>query len=214
MHGAFGLRAGLATVALGCVVVAASAATVQRLDFKGLTALSTHVVIGTIGDARCERTPDGGLIVTLTEVALAEQWKGQIGSAAITVRTPGGMLGTEIQETPGVPALAKGESALLFLEQNADGTFGVVSFAQGSYKLAVGADGVEYAARDAGARALVATDGAKSGPLAPELWRVAELKDIVAAAVRTAAEAVEAEVVTPLDDVDPETGAVEQGGGR
>lgn len=200
------LRAGLSMAALGAFLCVASATTVQKLDFKGLTALSTHVVRGTIGSSGFAYTPDGGLIVTLTTVNVTELWKGEHADPTLTVRTPGGAIDRVVIEVPGTPVLKLGEDVLLFLEKNQDGTFGVISFAQGSFK--VGRDPADrvLVTRDAGAAHLVATDGRESGVIASGIWELGAVKADVDAALAASAAledaAAEADAnAVPLHDV-------------
>lgn len=218
MRGVFGLRAGVVAAVLGSLLCTASATTVERLDFRGLTAYATNVVVGTVGGSTVERTADGGLIVTRVELSIHEQWKGTIDSKSITLSIPGGRIGNEVVEMSGVPVLVRGESALLFLEKNPDGAFGVISFAQGSYKLGVEATtGEKIATRDVGARSLLAVSGKETSQLVDGVWTVATIRKDVDAAVREGltkemlAEASAADAV-PLDDVDATTGEVKKGG--
>ena len=150
----------------------AYATTVVRLDFAGLTRLSTHVVAGTVGASTTARTPDGGAIVTLTSVDVAAQWKGQTGAATITVRTPGGRIGDEVMELSGSPELRAGDTVLLFLEHNPDGTYGVISLAQGSFRVVAENDGSFWVERDPAAQDLCvagAPDGKVEAVKVP-LW--------------------------------------------
>lgn len=218
MRAVFGLRAGAVAAVLGSLCVLASATTVERLDFKGLTAYATNVVVGTIGGSTVERTADGGLIVTKVEFTVEDQWKGTIDRKSITVTIPGGRIGNEVIEISGVPVLVRGESALLFLEKNPDGAYGVISFAQGSYKLGVEAStGETIATRDVGARSLLAIAGKETAQLVDGVWKLATIRSDVEAAVREGltkemlAEASAVEAV-PLDDVDASTGEVKKGG--
>ena len=133
----------------------AYATTVVRLDFAGLTRLSTHVVAGTVAGSTTARTPDGGAIVTLTSVDVAAQWKGQTGAATITVRTPGGRIGDEVMELSGSPELRAGDTVLLFLELNPDATYGVISLAQGSFRVTTERDGSFWVERDPAAAELL-----------------------------------------------------------
>ena len=138
----------------------AFATTVQRLDFAGLTRLSSNVVAGTVQAATTARTSDGGAIVTLTGVSVVAQWKGETGAASITVRTPGGRVGDEVMELSGSPELVPGSTVLLFLERNPDGTYGVISLAQGSFRVTTERDGSFWVERDpAAAELLVAGAG-------------------------------------------------------
>ncbi|HEX5011490.1 MAG TPA: hypothetical protein VFY71_13930 [Planctomycetota bacterium] len=187
---------------------AAVAATVQRLDFAGLTQLSSHVVTGRVLSSAPQWTPDGGAVVTLHQIAVAAAWKGEAGET-ISVRTPGGRMGDYVMTMPGAPELADGDTVLLFLERNDQGSFDVVSLAQGSYRVATAPDGTFVVTRDTGAQQLVAPS--KSGLAGLEavqdtLASVHAQVDAALAAER-AGPIEPQEVVVPLDDV-------VQGGGK
>jgi hypothetical protein len=187
---------------------AALAATVQRLDFAGLTHLSTHVVTGRVLSSAPQWTADGAAVVTLHQIAVAAAWKGEAGDT-LAVRTPGGRMGDYVMIMPGAPELQDGDTVLLFLERNDAGSFDVVSLAQGSFRVATAPDGTFVVTRDAGAQHLVA-------PAADGLAGLAQVQDTLAS-VRAQVDAalaaeraglVEAqEQVVPLDDV-------VQGGGK
>ncbi|MGH7151419.1 MAG: hypothetical protein ACREIU_12015 [Planctomycetota bacterium] len=144
---------------------AAAATTVQKLDVAGLTRLATDVVVGRVAGAESATTPDGGLIVTSTSVTVAAHWKGSTESASLVVRTPGGRIGNFAMEVPGSPSLRQGDTVLLFLERNPDGTFGVISLAQGSFRVLAGPRGTLFVERDPEARHLVAVEGRAAGPV-------------------------------------------------
>lgn len=199
------LSSGAAALALAG---AAAATTVQKLDFAGLTRLATHVLVGRVQGADVAWTSDGGAIVTLTTVEVASQWKGSPGAPTITVRTPGGEIGGYRMEIPGSPGFRAGETVLLFLERNADGTYGVVSLAQGSFRVLAEADRHLRVERDPNARHLIAVSGRTIGPVAPVSVPLFAVQADVERAIRATSPAAEAdEVVVPLSDV-------ERGGGR
>lgn len=188
----------------------AFAGTVMRLDFAGLTHLSTHVVTGRVLSSAPAWTPDGGAVVTLHELEVAGTWKGELDAATLSVRTPGGRMGDYTLELPGAPELKAGEHVLLFLERNADGSFGVISLAQGSFRVAAAPDGGFVVTRDPGAAHLVALDARGAGQPA----ELRETLESVRAQVQAAVAAERAGLVTepeveavPLDDVAAEGGA-------
>ena len=187
---------------------AAFAATVQRLDFAGLTHLSTHVVTGRVLSSAPQWTPDGLAVVTLHQVSVASAWKGEVGDT-LSVRTPGGRMGDYVMTMPGAPELQAGDTVLLFLERNDQGSFDVVSLAQGSFRVGAAPDGTFVVTRDTGARQLVA-------PSADGLTGLGAVQDTLASVRAQVAAALAAEraglpepqeQVVPLDDV-------VQGGGK
>lgn len=200
----------LAAVALAVLLAGtAAASTVRKLDFGGLTRLSTNVVVGRVGGAESTWTKDGAVIVTLTTVEVAAEWKGSTGAPAIVVRTPGGQVGDYRIEISGTPSLPTGETVLLFLEKNPDGSFGVVSFAQGSYRVLAGTDGSLRVASDPNAKHLRAVSEGGIATVAPVAAPLAAVQLEIEKALRPATEAPaeEDENVVPLV-------GVERGGGR
>lgn len=187
----------------------ALAATVQRLDFAGLTHLSTHVVTGRVLSGAPAWTPDGGAVVTLHQLEVAGTWKGELDATTIGVRTPGGRMGDYVMELPGAPELKAGDDVLLFLERNADGTFGVISLAQGSFRVGAAPDGSFVVTRDPGAAHLVAVGRDGSGQLAALQETLASVRAQVDAALAAerAGLPAEPEIETvPLHDVVVEGG--------
>jgi len=188
----------------------ALAATVQRLDFAGLTHLSTHVVTGRVLSGAPAWTPDGGAVVTLHQLEVAGTWKGELTATTIAVRTPGGRMGDYVMELPGAPELKSGDDVLLFLERNPDGTFGVISLAQGSFRVGAAPDGSFVVTRDPGAAHLVAVGRDGSGKLAELKATLASVRAQVDAALAAerAGLPAEPEIATvPLHDVVVEGGA-------
>jgi len=196
---------------VGVLVLAGAvfAATVQRLDFAGLTHLATHVVTGRVVSSAPAWTPDGGAVVTLHELVVAGQWKGEPVGATLTVRTPGGRMADYTMELPGAPELAAGDTVLLFLERNEDATFGVISLAQGSYRVVAAPGGTFVVTRDPGAAQLLAVgpDGTgKLGEVQETLAAVRSQVDAAIAAERAGLDQPGIDAV-PLHDV-------VEGGGR
>lgn len=142
---------GLAAPALGTVV--------KHLDFKGLEEHADIVILGTVVGAQSEWTVDGNTIVTLTRIWVERGLKGHAGATDITVQVLGGTVGSYTVRVPGAPSFQPGERVLLFLERRADGSYGVVSLAQGSFKVERDpATGLEMVRRDPKARYLPIPD--------------------------------------------------------
>jgi hypothetical protein len=195
------LTGGAAALLLAGVAVAG---TVMRLDFAGLTHLSTHVVTGRVLSSAPAWTPDGGAVVTLHELAVAGAWKGEVATELITVRTPGGRMGDYVMEMAGAPQLHAGDHVLLFLERNDDGSFGVVSLAQGSWRVTQAADGSFVVTRDPGAAQLVTVGPAGTAPPAEVVDTLASVRAQVDAALVAERKGLPAEPeieAVPLDDV-------------
>jgi hypothetical protein len=182
----------------------ALAATVQRLDFAGLTHLSTHIVTGRIVSSTPAWTADGGAVVTLHELAVAGAWKGAVSGDSLTVRTPGGTIGDYTMELDGSPALSVGDTVLLFLERNDDGTFGVISLAQGSFRVGAAPDGSFLVTRDPAAAQLLVADTDGAGKVTPLRETLASVRTRVDAALTAERDGANTEPVVdavPLNDV-------------
>ena len=121
------LALGLAGPARGTVV--------EQLDFKGLEEYADVVVLGEVVGTHSEWSADGKTIVTLTRIWVQRKLKGDAGLRDITVQVLGGAVGAQMVQVPGAPSFQVGERVLLFLERRPDGTYGVVSLAQGSFKV-------------------------------------------------------------------------------
>ncbi|HET6202665.1 MAG TPA: hypothetical protein VFI25_07670 [Planctomycetota bacterium] len=202
----------LAAVSAAILVAGAAAATtVQKLDFAGLTRHATHVVVGKVGAGEAAFTPDGGAVMTSTQLTVAGEWKGSTGSKSIVVRTPGGKVGDFVMEVAGSPNLRPGDTALLFLERNPDGTYGVISLAQGSFRVLSGPDGTLLVERDPEAKHLIAVGGRSPGRVevvrAPFLAVQTEVERAARAKPPEEGEAEESETIVPVSDV-------KAGGGR
>ena len=118
---------GLAGPALGTVV--------EHLDFKGLEEYADVVVLGAVVGTHSEWTADAKTIVTLTRIWVQRKLKGDPGAGDITVTVLGGTVGSHTVRVPGAPSFLVGERVFLFLQRRADGSYGVVSLAQGSFKV-------------------------------------------------------------------------------
>jgi len=126
------------------------------------------------------------------------------------VRTPGGRLPDFAMEMPGAPELQVGGTVLLFLEQNPDGTYGVISLAQGSWRVEAAADGSLFVTRDPGAAHLVAPEVGVLTPLGEHVQSFGSVREAVRAALdaeRAGLPLEPQEHAVPLHDV-------VEGGGR
>jgi len=75
-----------------------------------------------------------GEIWTFSEFQVEESWKGAADSR-ITVRLLGGRLGEITSHVSGVPRFQAGEDVVLFLQHAPRGTYSVVSWVQGTFRI-------------------------------------------------------------------------------
>jgi hypothetical protein len=94
-------------------------------------ARSSEVVVRGIVIRREGRLLDDGRIVTDVQVAVTSAWRGD-PDALLTVRVPGGSLGTLALAVDAAPTFADGEDVVLFLARKGPGWV-VVGLAQGKY---------------------------------------------------------------------------------
>jgi hypothetical protein len=128
----------LAALALTCASFAASypptrATTLKRMSVADLSR-AAHAVVR----ARCVTSStrwDAGEIWTFTTFDVEETWKGS-ASAQITVRLLGGSAGNLTSTVSGVPRFSSGEELVLFLERTPAQDFSIVSWMQGTFRIA------------------------------------------------------------------------------
>jgi len=193
----------LSALSVAALAGATFATTVIKLDFAGLTHLSTNVIVGQVEQVSSAWTPDGATIVTRSSVAVGAQWKGDTGSSAIVVRTPGGQVGEQVIDVAGSPALHQGDSVLLFLERNEDGSYGVISLAQGSFRVSAAEDGTFWVARDPQSAHLVAVGPGGSAGVEAVNAPLAEVRSAVDAALAVEATGKVPEPVAGEDNLVP-----------
>jgi hypothetical protein len=111
----------------------ARATTLKRMSIADLSRAS-HTVVR----ARCitnSTRSDAGEIWTFTTFDVEEAWKGS-APAQITVRMLGGIAGNFTSTVSGVPRFAPGEELILFLERTPAQDFSIVSWVQGTFRIA------------------------------------------------------------------------------
>src|SRR5690242_5470242 len=75
--------------------------TMIMMSDEALTMSSDAIVSGTVTDIRSARTKDG--ISTFITIAVDEMLKGYVGTATVTIRETGGMVGDDVQWLFGNP---------------------------------------------------------------------------------------------------------------
>ena len=109
------------------------ATTLKRMSVPDLSR-AAHVVVR----ARCVTSStrwDAGEIWTFSTFDVEETWKG-FAPAQITVRLLGGSAGNFTSTVSGVPRFAPGEELILFLERTPAQDFSIVSWMQGTFRIA------------------------------------------------------------------------------
>jgi hypothetical protein len=79
---------------------------------------------------------EGGEIWTVNSFRVEETWRGTAGGSQIQVRLIGGRAGNFTSSVSGVPRFRPGEDVVLFLEKTSRGEFTVVSWEQGTFRIA------------------------------------------------------------------------------
>lgn len=118
-----------------------SASTFVALSESELVGTSKLIVRGEITTVDSHWTESGRLIVSDVVVEVSKTYFGN-APAEITVRTAGGQVGAIRVEAHGFPTFEKGREVILFLESATDGTYSVVGYQQGHYRVVERLDGV------------------------------------------------------------------------
>jgi hypothetical protein len=170
---------------LGAAAMAAHGTTLLRMSLEQLSQRATLIVRAQCLSSASEW--DRGEIWTETSFRVEETWRGAAAGSQIQVRLIGGRAGNFTSSVSGVPRFRPGEDVVLFLEKSARGNFTVVSWDQGTFRIA----------RDsAAAGEMVTQDTASFATFDPETRRfdvagirhlaLASFRACVDAAIRTA----------------------------
>jgi hypothetical protein len=157
------------------LTLSASATTFMRMSLEQLVSAAPLIV-----RARCQGSivsAERGEIRTITSFEVRELWKGS-APAVLRVRLLGGRTAQLTSHVEGVPQFRTGEDVVLFLEPKRNGTYSVVSWAQGTFRIhRAGADAREVVTQDSSAfapsellhsRAPQSVRMERSAPSAPE----------------------------------------------
>lgn len=112
-----------------------SAMVVRPLTFDQLVSQSTAIVYGRVADVRGQWTADRQGIDSLVTVDSIEYFKGGLGET-VTVRAPGGQVGTLVHVLPGAPRFRTGDMVVLFLKTNGPAIPIVTGTTQGVFRVA------------------------------------------------------------------------------
>jgi hypothetical protein len=124
-----------------CVVALAvplSALTVRPLSFPALVQESSVVVHGRVADVRAQWTADRRGIESLVVVDAADYLKGDLGEH-ITVRVPGGRVGSMVNIIPGAPRFTAGDRVVLFLTTDGPSIPVITGTSQGVFRVSTDA---------------------------------------------------------------------------
>jgi hypothetical protein len=119
-------------IGLALIAAVANATTLARLNFTELASRATAVA-----RVRCLRSAahwKNGEIWTRTEFAVIEQNKGALPQI-LDVEMPGGVLGHLHARVDEVPAFAPAEEAYLFLWSAPDGSYRILGWSQGAFRI-------------------------------------------------------------------------------
>lgn len=119
-------------VGLALIAAVANATTLARLNFNDLASRANA-----IARVRCLRSTSlwkNGEIWTRTEFAVIEQTKGDV-PRTLEVEMPGGVIGPLHSRVDEVPAFAPAEEAYLFLWLAKDGSYRVLGWSQGAFRI-------------------------------------------------------------------------------
>ncbi len=111
-----------------------SAMVVRPLTFDQLVGESTAIVYGRVADVRGQWTDDRQGIDSLLSVESFEYFKGSLGET-VTVRVPGGQVGTFVHVLPGAPRFNVGDIVVLFLKANGPAIPIVTGTTQGVFRV-------------------------------------------------------------------------------
>jgi hypothetical protein len=143
----------LAALVLTCASFAASYPPTRATTLKRMSVADLSRAADTVIRARCVTNStrwDAGEIWTFTTFDIEETWKGS-APAQITVRLLGGRTEDFTSTVSGVPRFYSGEELILFLERTPAQDFSIVSWMQGTFRIAHSATGEEIVTQDTAA---------------------------------------------------------------
>ena len=144
----------LAALALICASFAASYSPVRATTLRRMSVADLSRAAHIVARARCVANStrwDAGEIWTFTTFDVEEIWKGS-APAQITVRLLGGRTEDFTSTVSGVPRFYPGEELILFLERTPAQDFSIVSWMQGTFRIAhISTTGEEIVTQDTAA---------------------------------------------------------------
>jgi hypothetical protein len=124
--------------------IAVEAMTFVPMSVEDLTRSSVATVIGTVDSLNGFKSADGQ-IFTFVKVVVDRVVRGNLTAPVITLKEPGGTVGTAQEVLFGAPSFQAGEHVLLFLTVGADGSLRTNQLALGKFHVEVNAEGLPQA---------------------------------------------------------------------
>lgn len=135
------MRARRLALAIVFVSVTLFATTVVPASVERLTAQSSQVSLARAIDNRTTWDASHSRIYTLTRFQPVRLMKGSLPAATFTVKRLGGHLDGYNMKVSGVRGWEPGESAVLFLQPDTDGSFIVTGLMQGDFRVSRNSSG-------------------------------------------------------------------------
>ena len=164
-------KVALALLAVLCLAaLPAAASTFLHMSTRELVTQADALVRGRVVALESFWSESGRLIVTEATIEVEQTILGE-APATVTVRTAGGRVGDVIVEAHGFPSFEQDEHVLLYLEDSEDGTYRVLGYQQGQFRVVRRLDGVTLAVPmvEDGVRFLTAAGQAGPEPRSVEL---------------------------------------------
>lgn len=153
--------------------VAAEATIARAVKFDEKVDTAASIVVGTVVDQESRWDDQHKWILTYSTIRVEKTLKGA-PEQELTIVTPGGKVGTIVQEVIGVPQFREGEENVVFVRDTEAGKT-VAFLEQGNYKVVAGANGERMAIPAVSSAVLVDTGrGTAVTPEAPLSLRAFE----------------------------------------
>ena len=114
-----------------------SALTVE-MTLEQIVAKADWIVTGSVLATDTKKDAASGNINTFVTVRVNEWLKGKTGQGDVVIKVPGGVIGSEKQWIEDVPGFSIGETVLVYLTANADGTWSMVGGPEGKVLISGG----------------------------------------------------------------------------
>ena len=117
---------------------------VKNVSFDRQCEQAEIIVNASVSSVTSRRLESKSLKIIVSDVRfrIIEAVKGS-ASGSVTVTIPGGTIGNERLEVPGTPSFEQGDNWVLFLVDNGIGSYRVVGFNQGCYRVLTDENGTK-----------------------------------------------------------------------
>jgi hypothetical protein len=119
---------------LALLAAPAFATTVVKLNLQQLAQRADLIVQGQVQSIYTQWDAGRHLVFTYISIRVDESFKGE-SRQSVLIRQVGGTVGTIQMSIAGVPQFKSGETAIVFLKRQDDGTFQIVGMNQGLYEI-------------------------------------------------------------------------------